>query len=86
MLCRLAQDMENTMPRSQHVDESYVKRCENQNPPHPHRILHVKQWRHLPSPHLRLIVIYTQKRVEISPFEEMAFQGLRDHYFLHVEK
>ena len=57
-----------------------------ENPPHPHRALHAKPWRHLPRAHVRLIIVYTQKRVEISPLVEMAFQGLRDHYFLHVDK
>ena len=40
------QDRENTMNRSQHVDESYVNIIEVQNPPHPLRVLHDKPWRH----------------------------------------
>ena len=70
---------ESTMKCPQHVDESYVKILQNRKPPHPHRILHEKPWRHFPRAHVRLIIIYTQKRVEISPLVEMAFRGLRHH-------
>ena len=75
----LAPDMENNMPRSQHMDESYVNIFEFQNPPRPHRILRAKPWKHLPRAHGRLLIIYTQNGVETSPLVEMAFQGLRHH-------